>query len=58
METEPYRKFKELLDRIINIRENLKEKLVVEFEKKRLNNEEETLETSLLDSIFSKKERD
>ena len=39
LETQPYRLFKEYLDKIINMPDNIKNELVEIFEKKRLENQ-------------------
>jgi hypothetical protein len=63
-ETQPYRLFKEFLDTIIKIPEELKNKLANEFERRRIEKmnapviETPSEDKSMFDSMFSKKETD
>ena len=63
-ETQPYRLFKEFLDTIVQMPENIKTKLADEFEKRRLeiqenkSQQEESENKSFFDSIFSKQQTD
>jgi hypothetical protein len=63
-ETQPYRLFKEFLDTIIKIPEELKNKLAKEFERRRIEKmnapviETPSEDKSMFDSMFSKKETD
>lgn len=59
LDTRPYRNFKELLDKIIKMPQNLKKNLTDAFEKRRLEmqnapkKEEPTSEKSWFDNVFS-----